>query len=234
MDQDAIDNTRILFEQWEIYEAVIRHNYMLHRELVESFARCCQRVPAQGRIVDLGCGDGWLAWNVLRAIPFEQYLGVDVSEAAIERAATRFREWNGRFTLRNGDLAAQLMEIPDSSVDLVLASYSIHHFQEEAKRAVIAHVARVLKPGGLFLWADVMRRDEENYRQAVDRVTHRIRTECEAMTERQREMAVEHVESSDFPESVEWMTQAAAQVGMSLEQSLVQDPNYAAFAFAKT
>ena len=48
---------------------------------------------------------------------------------------------------------AELLPLPDASVDLALSTTSFHHWRDQA--AGVREVARVVCPGGHFLLADV-------------------------------------------------------------------------------
>ena len=57
----SISRIKETFENWAMYEAVVRNNYMFHNELVNGLKSIAAEVPGGLRIVDLGCGDSWLA-----------------------------------------------------------------------------------------------------------------------------------------------------------------------------
>ena len=69
------------------------------------------------------------------------------------------------------DAATQLDRIPDASFDAALASNVLEHFGPEVVGSVVAHVLRLLKPGGRFLVI------QPNFRYAArqyfDDYTHR-------------------------------------------------------------
>lgn len=99
-------------------------------------------------ILDAGCGAGYSAilffGDHLRR---HDYLGVDISNA-VDVARERFAEagYPGEF------LRADLSSLPirDGSVDLVFAEGVLHHTDDTA--AAVSVLARVLRPGGRFLF----------------------------------------------------------------------------------
>src|SRR5262245_1143056 len=162
MPNPSFARVKETFEQWAMYDAVIQADYMKHAELVVTLAVWARKQNAPLRIVDLGCGDAWLATHAFRDADVESYHGVDVSDSAVERAREHTAIWPGRAEVVAGNLADFLRSQPDASDNVVLASYSIHHFSSEAKIALIAECHRVLDSGGTFLWIDAVRNDDES------------------------------------------------------------------------
>jgi SAM-dependent methyltransferase len=105
-------------------------------------------LPA-GRALDVGCGEGgdalWLAgrgWAVL---------GVDVSQVALGRAASRARETglDARVTWEHRDLLAWTP--PAQAYDLVTVAFL--HLPTQQRREVYAGLAGAVAPGATFLVA---------------------------------------------------------------------------------
>jgi ubiquinone/menaquinone biosynthesis C-methylase UbiE len=101
-------------------------------------------------ILDLGCGTGRLLEAAGRRWPEARLAGVDASEGMLSEAR-RKHDGDARFVFMQGD--ASDLRLEDASFDVVLSTMSFHHWGDKA--AGIRGVARVLRPGGLFLLADV-------------------------------------------------------------------------------
>jgi SAM-dependent methyltransferase len=110
----------------------------LERAAVEA-----ESLPADGWLIDIGCGAGRLA-TTLRDWAHLRYLGIDVSPQLLEhaRAATRRPDW--RFELVKGPV----IPAPDAVADVVAMFSVITHLAEQDTRAYFSEIARVLKPGG--------------------------------------------------------------------------------------
>jgi 2-polyprenyl-3-methyl-5-hydroxy-6-metoxy-1,4-benzoquinol methylase len=92
----------------------------------------------QGTLLDVGCGDGQrAAWYQQRG--FQSY-GVDVSEAAVEKARER------GLPVRCGSLAEA--NYPDRFFDVVILVHVLEHTHSPCK--ALAECFRILKPGGLL------------------------------------------------------------------------------------
>jgi SAM-dependent methyltransferase/glycosyltransferase involved in cell wall biosynthesis len=110
-------------------------------------------LPAGSRILDVGCGSGWLSEYFAR-LGYE-VKGIDISPALVEMSRERVarvpfgvdHETPLRCTFEVHDIeAAPLSE----KFDAVVCYDSLHHFEDE--RAVVRHLASALEVGGqLFI-----------------------------------------------------------------------------------
>jgi 2-polyprenyl-3-methyl-5-hydroxy-6-metoxy-1,4-benzoquinol methylase len=98
------------------------------------------------RVLDVGCADGRLLTWYRDAAPtrtVETY-GIDISEAAVAQAKKHGHEAvAGRFETDTS--------LPDGSFDLIVASHVIEHVADPI--AFAQRAARLLKPGGVFMFA---------------------------------------------------------------------------------
>jgi SAM-dependent methyltransferase len=99
--------------------------------------------PARGRCLDLGCGTG-LALPVLEEAGWET-IGVDTSDGQLARARMR-----GAHVLQAD---AHRLPFADASFDAVVSILT--HTDFDDTRAVFAEAARVLRRGGVFVYAGV-------------------------------------------------------------------------------
>ena len=232
MPQSFFD-VKAVFEQWSMYDAVVQAGYMYHGELVATLAAWAREQHEPLRIVDLGCGDAWLATHAFRDANVAAYHGVDVSESAASRAREHTGIWPGRATVTAGNLAEHLSTLPDDSANVVLASYSLHHFLTGAKVALIADSFRVLAPGGTFLWIDAVRNDNETRDGYVARLTHIMENDWTALTPEQRDNACTHVRQSDYPETAAWMRSHVEAAGFTATTAILEHDFFSGWAFAK-
>jgi SAM-dependent methyltransferase len=106
-----------------------------------------------GRLLDVGCGTGWLAEH------FEDYTGVDGSPDAVSEAVARGRN----VSLADVD---QPLPFDDASFDGVVLKDLLEHVADPV--AVVAEVRRVLRPGGI-----VFASSPDAQRWVWDDYTHR-------------------------------------------------------------
>jgi ubiquinone/menaquinone biosynthesis C-methylase UbiE len=230
---DSFSNVKAVFEQRSMYDAVVHAGYMQHTELAVAIAEWAAAQSAPLRIIDLGCGDAWLATHAFQNASVESYRGVDVSESSIERARTNTVIWPSRAEVAVGNLADFIHAAQDASANLVLASYSVHHLSSEGKIALIADCQRVIVPGGALLWIDPVRHDDESRDDYVDRLAHVIYQDWTALTLDDRQKASTHVRTSDFPETANWMRDHMQQAGFERTATLLHDDFFDGWVFTK-
>ena len=104
----------------------------------------------RGRAIELGCGLGSNALYLGRS-GFD-VTGVDVSPAAIERARARADEAGLAVRFIVADLLTpEALDRLGGPFDLAVEWEVFHHIPPEAERAYIENVARLLRPGGIWL-----------------------------------------------------------------------------------
>ncbi len=111
---------------------------------IQSFDHFAKVLPANGRVLDLGCGIGAVA-RLLVAQGFDVF-GIDFAEAMIAAARTAVPE--ATFVQQS------MLDISfDGEFDGVLASYSLLGLTPSQFDLVAGKIARALKPGGATLIA---------------------------------------------------------------------------------
>ncbi len=101
-----------------------------------------EHVCAAERVLDVGCGEGWFASELLRAdVPV---VGIDVAQEPLRRARERDRGLDLRLVDADGP-----WPLEDASFDVVWAGETIEHVADTA--GWLSEVRRVLRPGGQIL-----------------------------------------------------------------------------------
>jgi SAM-dependent methyltransferase len=112
---------------------------------IDKFLDYAQCEPKATSIVELGCGQGFLAENLIKR--GFRYLGVDVSEYAITKARQRAGA-KGKDAFLLGDII-DLRQVSDDSFDVAIDNQCFHMLVTDNHRAMyLAEVKRVLKNGG--------------------------------------------------------------------------------------
>ncbi|HEX8035005.1 MAG TPA: class I SAM-dependent methyltransferase [Ktedonobacterales bacterium] len=110
-------------------------------------------LPLRGdeRVLDAGSGAGHSA---LAFAPYvAQVVALDLADAMLAQGRRLATERGiANVTFRRGDIEA--LDEPDGSFDVVTSRYSAHHYPHP--RRALAEIARVLKPGGVFLLVDLI------------------------------------------------------------------------------
>ena len=99
--------------------------------------------------VDLGCGGGRNAGELLKMYPDARVTAVDYSEMSVAKAREYNREMiaAGRCRVMQGDVSE--LSLPADAFDLATAFETIYFWP--GLDLCFGQVARVLKPGGIFM-----------------------------------------------------------------------------------
>lgn len=103
------------------------------------------------RHLDVACGNGRFLSQVLEGFPKLPVTGLDLSPAYVAEARRRLSPW------AQAELVVGLAEnqpFPDAAFDTVSCIYLFHELPPKVRRAVAREMARVLKPGGVIIFAD--------------------------------------------------------------------------------
>lgn len=114
------------------------------------------------RVLEVGCGEGAGAQTLLDRFGAASVSAIDLDPRQIRRAQRRLAK-EERAEVQLGDVTA--LPVPDASVDAVADFGIIHHVP--SWRLAVAEIARVLAPGGQFLF-------EEVTSHALARLTYRV------------------------------------------------------------
>jgi len=103
------------------------------------FMSCCEGLPADARILDVGCGDGFHL-NLLRQYGKKSWTleGIDFDKRAIEMAR------KSGLVVYHGSVES--INLPQNSYDLAYMVQTIEHVEKPDE--VLRGIHRLLKPGG--------------------------------------------------------------------------------------
>ncbi|WP_332646552.1 class I SAM-dependent methyltransferase [Lysinibacillus sp. 54212] len=103
-------------------------------------------------VMDLGCGNGFLAEILLRSYPQAKAICIDHSAPMIEQAKINMEPYKNRCELYVGDFSQSIDSFArPNSVDCIVSGYAIHHLPHSMKKALYKDIYQLLKPGGIFI-----------------------------------------------------------------------------------
>ena len=129
---------------------------LLHRKVLSQL----KLFNLKDSFIDVGCGSGNLIIQVAKKYPSLDLIGVDLSSEILELAKKKAVEnkINEKIDFKIGSV--ENLPFPDKSVDFVLSTLSLHHWQDP--KQAFKEVFRVLKDEGVILIFD-FRRDARKF-----------------------------------------------------------------------
>lgn len=118
-------------------------------------------------VLDVGCGRGMLLIEAAKHLPDGKAIGVDLWQTVdqsgnrpeITAENARLEGVADQVAIKTSDMRE--LPLPDSSVDAVVASLSIHNIPAKEGRAqAVREIQRVLRPGGQVALLDFTATDE--------------------------------------------------------------------------
>lgn len=107
--------------------------------------------PAPKRILDIGCGTGFVLRHLAACLPdATEFVGIDPAPAMVE-VARSLCSYDERLKFESG--VAEHLQFPDERFDLVVSTTSFDHWQDQ--RAGLLECARVTENDGRLALMDL-------------------------------------------------------------------------------
>lgn len=159
-DARVYDGTvRMLVEHYDLVHDTIAH-------VLSAIVGAHMNAPL--RILDVGCGTGEEALRIAERIPGAAITALDMSREMLGVFETKLQsperaERASRIRLVHADIddpsltAERLCAVTDycGAYDAIVTAFAFHHFDVEALQRLYAKFHRALRPGGIFINADV-------------------------------------------------------------------------------
>jgi ubiquinone/menaquinone biosynthesis C-methylase UbiE len=104
------------------------------------------------RVLDIGCGNGFLSYDMVTQVPGVKVVGIELSEANIKFACEHYQHPNLQFI--HGDA---LKLLPHESFDVVTLSNVLEHIEHRVE--FLKQIMRQIKPRRLILRVPLFERD---------------------------------------------------------------------------
>jgi len=128
--------------------------------------------PSPKIILDLGCGNGMLAQQILELLPNANLYAIDGSIRMLEAARENLSEFSDRITLAKADFRDPWEEVIREPVDTIVHYSALRHLPHHSLREVFTRLYSVLAHGGWFVYADHF---EQSLPEPVARIARNIR-----------------------------------------------------------
>jgi ubiquinone/menaquinone biosynthesis C-methylase UbiE len=102
-------------------------------------------------LIDIACGNGRFLSQILAAFPRLQATGLDLSPSYAEEARARVAPWpQAEIVIGKAEAAP----FSDAAFQAASCVYLFHELPPRVRRDVAAEIARIIAPGGVFVFAD--------------------------------------------------------------------------------
>jgi len=126
----------------------------MRRRALSLLAKAWRGADQRGRrVLDLACGSGAFLVDLKAAFPRADVFGLDLSRAYLAEAGRR----SGAPRVQ---ALAERLPFADASLDAVTCVYLFHELPPKVRPKVAAEIARVIKPGGVFAFADSVQAED--------------------------------------------------------------------------
>jgi tRNA (cmo5U34)-methyltransferase len=109
------------------------------------------------RVVELCCGGGEQLRLLLERLPAATALALDGSPTMLAKTRATCADHLDRLELREFDLAARDWRQVQPAPDAICSSLAVHHLDSDGKRQLFEDLYATLRPGGIFVLADLIR-----------------------------------------------------------------------------
>lgn len=117
-----------------------------------------KETSGEGRWLEIGCGAGSATRPVLATFPKARVTALDLSGSYLKIAQEAVRDF-GNVDFALGDAAK--LEFKDETFDCVYSVYLLHELPKDVREQITKEAFRVLKPGGLLIFADSLQKNDE-------------------------------------------------------------------------
>lgn len=138
--------TRFRDHDYQPFPNVPRRNYFQEHLEIPLLLRLLGP-PRGGAVLEVGCGRGIALPVLAERLSPARLVGLDIDGVLLDAAAAHLRSRGTDAELVDGDVRD--LPFPDASFDLILDFGTCHHIR--APDRALREIARVLKPGGLFI-----------------------------------------------------------------------------------
>lgn len=128
--------------------------HVLERAMSDLVRLIPYRKPSYGVVVDVGCGSGYALPKLAQRFLPRELIGVDIDPDMLK--AARAEVARADIDVRLIESSSARMPLPDAYADLLFCHQTFHHLVEQQQ--ALAEFLRLLKPGGILLFAESTRR----------------------------------------------------------------------------
>jgi SAM-dependent methyltransferase len=218
---------RDYFEQWHVYQVIIENDYMEHCGIHNSLSKSLRSTFKESfSILDLGCGDGSRIAKTLDKLTVSLYIGVDLSVIALRKAKKNFAGQSIQLKLVQGEFGEYLKDGETPEVDVILAGFALHHYEDEKKAQFFQDCINKLNTGGSLYLYDLFCRSGETRKEYIHSYCDILERSWSALSPEERNISCDHIRNFDYPVSFHTLAGYAEEAGFACpSEPLYADEN---------
>ncbi|MFC1900932.1 class I SAM-dependent methyltransferase [Chloroflexota bacterium] len=145
-------------------QEIWKHQYMHYDE---TLSRIIEKSSVRDSdvILDIGTGTGNLAIKFLEKGC--EVIGLDPSARMLEMAESKAEKWQGKYKTYLCENPFVGIPFPGQTFDTIVATFSIHHVNDDEKRLSVMEMKRVSKTDGQIIIGDFMFKDQADKLRAL-------------------------------------------------------------------
>jgi SAM-dependent methyltransferase len=213
----------VFLQTWATYRKVLDHNYMFHREVYAVLRAAVLEAAPGYHFLDIACGDAAATATALRGTAIGHYIGVDISQVALDIAARELADLPCPVVLLTQDFAQALATWRDP-VDVAWIGQSLHHLDPDAKCELMRAVRRTLTPGAPLLIWEPTTEPGENRDGWTARFEAVSRPLWSALDNTEWYAMLSHIRAADFPETAATWLSLGRAAGFATAREIYAAP----------
>jgi len=210
------------FTEWQTYRLFKDANFLHHREVSEILGRELSARREPFSFLDLASGDASASSEFLRGTAVSSYTAVDFSSPALELARKNTALLDCEKHFLEQDLADFAVG-GRGAFDVLFLGLSLHHQSTGRKREILAGLRRLAAPGGLLYLYEPILAPGESREALMPRWKRYLDQFPAKFPDGARDTIWNHVNTCDFPETVEEFFSAGRDAGFGSARGLFTD-----------
>ena len=219
------------FTAYSTYQKILKFNYMFHKDMSYKLAEFIKKNYSNQAFdfLDIGSGDATFVSKILDGTKIKSYTAIDVSSEALKLAKANLAKINCQKKFLTLDVSKDIPK-PENKFDIIWSSYMLHHLSQKEKELFFRQCLSLLKENSFFILVDLV----NNYNTREECLTN-LRDywidKWMNLDKADIDFLVDHVYSSDYPESVEKFFEIAKGTGFSTSKLEHKIDHYAFMVF---
>jgi SAM-dependent methyltransferase len=211
-------------EQWGTYRKLVESDCPAHRQVGGILQEALNGAfTSPFCFLDIACGDASMMKAALRGTRVRHYHGIDMSQPALELAATNLAALPCKVDLDHRDFVDAMLRRPEHA-DAAWCSLSVHHLATNDKLKLMKAIRRATGEYGMFMLYEPARLAGEDRPAWLDRFSRTNKPLWSALTPAEWDQIWHHVTTCDFPETAAVWCELGREAGFAQATQVFVDP----------